>query len=223
MSLFKFTSLRSALVPGFVFVLVIWTVFYVEVTLGFRFNRYGVYPLTLQGLRGVLFSPFIHSGLNHLWSNTVPLFVLTGLLCYFYAGIRWRVMILGVLGSGLLTWLIGRDSYHIGASGFIYMLASFLVFKGWFTRHFKLMALSFVVTMFYGSLVWYVLPIKQGMSWEGHLSGFLMGLFLARFIKVKIPAKPKFYWEKDTYDETNDPFMRHFDANGNFIEIDEEE
>lgn len=223
MSIFKFTSLKSSLLPGFIFVFIIWLVFYVEVTFGLRFNRYGIYPLTIEGLRGVLFSPFIHSGLQHLWSNSAPLLVLTSLLCYFYAGIKWQVMVLGYLGSGILTWLIARDAYHIGASGFIYMLASFLVFKGWFTKHFRLMALSFVVTMFYGSLIWYVLPIKQGMSWEGHLSGFIIGLLLAWTIKVKIPTKPKFHWEEDTYDVANDPFMKHFDENGNFIEFDEEE
>ncbi len=223
MSLFKVTSLKSSIIPASWFVLAIWIVFYVEVTFGISFNRYGIYPQTLQGLRGVLFSPLIHSGLGHLWSNTVPLFVLTSLLCYFYSSIKWRVIILGYLGSGILTWLIARDNYHIGASGFIYMLASFLIFKGWFTRHFRLMALSFVVTMFYGSLIWYVLPIKQGMSWEGHLSGFLVGLFLAWILKVKIPTKTKFYWEKDSYDVSSDPFMRHFDEQGNFIEFKEEE
>lgn len=223
MSIFKFTSLKSAVLPGFWVVLVIWLVFYIEVTLNISFNRYGIYPHTVKGLRGVLFSPFIHSGLSHLWSNTIPLFVLTSLLCYFYSSIKWMVIIIGFLATGLLTWLLAHNSYHIGASGFIYMLASFLIFKGWFTRNFRLMALSFVVTMFYGSLIWYVLPIKQGMSWEGHLSGFLVGLFLAWIIKVKIPIKPKFHWEKDNYDSSIDPFMKHFDENGNFIELPDEE
>jgi hypothetical protein len=80
------------------------------------------------------------------------------------------------------------------------------------------------VAFFYGSLIWYVLPIKEGVSWEGHLSGAIAGLFLAIVTRNKLPEKRKYVWELEHYKEEEDPFMLHFDENGNFVEsIDEEE
>lgn len=90
-------------------------------------------------------------------------------------------------------------------------------------RRFKLVALSLVVIFFYGSMVWYVLPIRDGMSWEGHLSGFISGLLIASITKVRADANPLYSWQKPQYEEENDPFMKHFDEAGNFIELNEEE
>ncbi len=206
------------------FVLLCWTVYTIEVRFHLNFNSYGIRPEKLSGLRGIIFSPFIHGDLNHLWSNTVPALVLTIALFYFYRRISWKVFVFGTLLTGLLTWLIARPNYHIGASGVIYMLASFLFFKGVFTRHYRLIALSFVIAFFYGSLVWYVFPLKTGISWEGHLSGGVVGVVLAIFTKNVLPEKRKYIWETDQYKPEDDLFMRHFDENGNFIEfIDEEE
>lgn len=72
-------------------------------------------------------------------------------------------------------------------------------------------------------MVWYVLPLKTGISWEGHLSGGVVGLILAIITKNKLPEKKKYQWEKPNFNAEDDPFMRHFDENGNFIELDEEE
>src|SRR5690606_32795943 len=90
------------------------------------------------------------------------------------------VVFFAIVFSGLFTWLIGRPSYHIGASGLIYALVSFIFFKGIFTRNFQLSALSFIVVFLYGSMIWYIFPdMKEGMSWEGHLGGFISGILLA--------------------------------------------
>ena len=218
---FKFDI--GTLLPGLLFTLFIWVIYTIEVKYHLNFTSYGVRPERLSGLRGVLFSPFIHSDLSHLWSNTLPSLVLITGLTYFYRNIRWKVLIIGFLLTGLMTWIIGRPSFHIGASGLIYMLASFLFFKGVFTKHYRMLALSFIVAFFYGSMVWYVLPIKVGMSWEGHLSGGVVGLLLAVFTKNKLPEKRKYKWEESDFVVEDDPFMRHFDEDGNFIELDEEE
>lgn len=218
---FKFDIVT--LLPALLFTLLIWAVYTIEVKYHFNFTTYGVRPERLNGLRGILFSPFIHADLSHLWSNTLPSLVLITGLTYFYRNISWKVLLVGVILTGLMTWIIGRPSYHIGASGLIYMLASFLFFKGIFTKHFRMLALSFIVAFFYGSMVWYVLPIKTGISWEGHLSGGVVGLLLAVVTKNKLPEKRKFKWEDPNYVVEDDPFMRHFDENGNFIELDEEE
>tara|TARA_R110002050_G_scaffold18755_7_gene54452 strand:- start:11936 stop:12667 length:732 start_codon:yes stop_codon:yes gene_type:complete len=201
-----------------VLVLTIWSVYLIEIRLGINFNKYGILPRSVSGLRGIILSPFIHGSAKHLYNNTIPLFVLTSSLIYFYRHIAIKILIFGVLVSGFLTWCIGRESYHIGASGLIYVLASFIFFKGVFTKHYRLVALSLVVVFIYGSMLWYIFPIKDEISWEGHLSGFVIGLFFAIFIKVPVPSIKKFDWEREDYNEEDDEFLKHFDAHGNFIE-----
>ena len=200
------------------FVMLIWIIFWFEVRFGYRFNDLGVYPRTLEGLKGVIFSPFVHSSLEHLYHNSIPLLVLSMALFYFYRPIAWKVIGYGILLSGLLTWCIGRPSYHIGASGLIYVLMSFILFKGIFAKHFRLIALSLLVVFLYGSMIWYVFPVKENMSWEGHLSGLIVGLLFAIFFRKSIAKPKKYEWERDDYNEENDPFLKHFDENGNFIE-----
>ncbi len=200
------------------FVLIIWLVFWFEVRFGFKFSEFGVYPQTLSGLRGVILSPFIHGDIQHLYHNSIPLFVLSMAMFYFYKPIAWRVLLWGILVSGFLTWCIGRPSYHIGASGLIYVLVSFTFFKGVFAKHFRLIALSLLVVFLYGSMIWYTLPIEEGISWEGHLSGLITGLLFALVFRRQIAKPKKYVWEQDNYSEDDDPFLKHFDADGNFIE-----
>ena len=208
------------LIPIFL-VLLIWTIFWVEIRFGVDFTTWGIYPQTIKGLRGVLFSPFIHSGISHLYHNTIPLFVLTAALFYFYKPIAWKILIYGILLSGFITWAIGRPSYHIGASGLIYVLVSFTFFKGIFAKHYRLIALSLIVVFLYGSMIWYVLPIKEGMSWEGHSAGLITGMLFAIIFKKEIARPKKYVWEEEGFIEEDDPFLKHFDENGNFIEFKE--
>lgn len=128
-----------------------------------------------------------------------------------------------LLLSGLGTWLIGRTSFHIGMSGVIYALVSFLFFKGIFARHFRLIALSLLVVFLYGSLIWGTLPLKETVSWEGHLSGFIAGFLLSLRFRESIPQTIPYHWEDKNYDEEEDPFMKQFDENGYFFEIPPEE
>ena len=201
------------------FVLTIWLVFWFEVRFRYNFSNYGIYPLTFSGLRGVVLSPFIHGSIQHLYHNTIPLFVLSMALFYFYRKIAWKVLIFGVLVSGMLTWYIGRPSYHIGASGLIYVLVSFIFFKGVFAKYYRLVALSLLVVFLYGSMIWYALPLEEGLSWEGHLSGLITGLLFALVFRKAIAKPKKYVWEEKNYNEDDDPFLKHFDENGNFIEI----
>ena len=203
------------------FVMLIWVIFWFEVRFNYSFNNYGVYPRTFEGLRGILFSPFIHSDIEHLYHNSIPLFVLSSALFYFYRNISWKVLGYGILLSGFLTWCIGRTSFHIGASGLIYVLISFVFFKGIISKNFNLMALSLIVVFIYGSTIWYIFPIKENMSWEGHLSGFLVGILLAFVFKKNIPANKTYSWQNENYDTTEDPFLQQFDKDGNFIDKDD--
>jgi len=199
-------------------VLLMWIVFWVEIRFNYDFNFLGIYPRKISGLIGIILGPFIHSNLKHLFNNSVPLLVLSTALFYFYRNIRWKVVIYGLLLCGVFTWLIGRPAMHIGASGIVYMLASFLFFKGIFSKQYQLTALSFVVVFLYGGMLWYVLPIDSKISWEGHLSGFGVGILLALIFK-EIPVENKKYaWEKDDFNPDEDEFLKQFDENGNFIE-----
>ncbi|SNR29516.1 Membrane associated serine protease, rhomboid family [Maribacter sedimenticola] len=218
---FKFSK-TNVIVPLMGMIL-IWLVYWMELQMGINLNEYGIMPRTFLGLKGVLFSPFIHGSLEHLYNNTIPLGILLMALFYFYRDLAWRMLLYGVLLSGFLTWCIGRTSYHIGASGLIYVLASFIFFKGVFSAYFRLIALSLIVVFIYGSLLWYIFPVKEGISWEGHLAGFITGLLLAVIFKVKIPVQHKYDWESEDYNEDDDPFLKHFDENGNFIEYMEKE
>lgn len=212
--LFKF-SYRIVLLP-LLFVLLMWAGFWLKVN-GVYLSSYGIYPKTFFGLRGVLFSPFIHGDLNHLWSNTLPMFLLFAALLYFYRKYAITVFLLGWLLSGLLTWLIGRPSFHIGASGLIYMLFTFLFFMGIFSKNRRLIALSLVVVFVYGGMIWFITPIKPEISWEGHLSGFFTGILLALIYMKKLPPVPVYPWEKPDFEPNKDPFMRQFDESGNFL------
>jgi membrane associated rhomboid family serine protease len=172
----------------------------------------------VYGLKGILFSPFLHSDIEHLANNSVALLVLLPILRYFYKEQSFVVLFLGILFSGLGTWLLGRPSYHIGASGLIYALVSFIFFKGIFTKYYRLVALSFTIVILYGGSVWYMFPnVKEGISWEGHLAGFLVGLALALVLKTPQFSKPIFYeWEKPDFNSEIDPFMKKLEEKGNF-------
>lgn len=200
------------------FVMLIWVVFWAQVRFLPQIKNFGIYPLTLKGLRGIIFSPFIHGDIFHIYHNTIPMFILTMALFYFYRNIAWKVLLYGILLSGLITWLIGRPANHIGASGLIYVLVSFIFFKGLFAKHFRLIALSLMVIFLYGSMIWYVFPVKEGISWEGHLGGLITGILFALIFRNAIAKPEKYVWQQPDYNEENDPFLKHFDAKGNFIE-----
>ncbi|MFT7396320.1 MAG: membrane associated rhomboid family serine protease [Flavobacterium sp.] len=220
---FKFTSSVVG-VPLF-FVLFLWFVYWLEIRFDFDFDENGIFPRTFSGLQGVFFSPFIHSDLNHLYNNSMPLLVLLAALQFFYAKQAYAVIAIGILFSGILTWLIGRSSYHIGASGLVYVLVSFIFVKGILTRYYRLVALSLAVIMLYGGILWYAFPkVDDTISWEGHLAGLISGVALSLLYKTPEYKTPtKYDWEKPDFDPVEDKFMQRFDENGNFVNLIENE
>lgn len=204
---FKFTNV--VLIVPLCAVVLIWVVYWVEIVYGYNFNSYGILPQRLRGLKGVLFSPFIHGSTSHLFNNSVPLFVLLSFLFFFYRKVAVKVLVVGTILTGVLTWSFARNSYHIGASGIVYLLFSFIFFSGMLRKHYRLVALSLIVVFLYGGLIWYVFPIKDEVSWEGHLSGFVTGLFLTFLYRNKGPQKQEFKYEKTEFDLM-------FDEDGNY-------
>ena len=213
---FKFSN--SVIIYPLLMLFSVWLVFWYQTNIDYGVKSYGIRPQKGEGLLGIFTSPFLHGDLNHLYNNSFPLLVLSLALFYFYNKIAWKVIVFGVLLSGFFTWLIGSSGNHIGASGLIYVLFSFIFFKGVFAKHYRLIALSLMVIFLYGSMIWYVFPIKQGMSWEGHLGGLITGLLFALVFKNKVAKPERYVWQQPDYNEADDPFMKHFDENGNFIE-----
>lgn len=214
---FKFST--SVIAWPLLFLLTIWVVFWFEVRFKMSLYDFGIYPRTFSGMKGIVFSPFLHGNLQHLYNNSIPIFLLIMALRYFYREQSLQVLVLGILISGFGTWLIGRESMHIGASGLIYVLVSFMFFKGIQTGYYRLVALSLTIVVLYGGMVWYLFPsAEENISWEGHLAGFITGFLLSYFVKTQDYQKPiRYEWEQPDFDPSQDPFMKHFDDDGNFV------
>jgi membrane associated rhomboid family serine protease len=192
--------IKSLLFPA-MFVVLIWVVKTTELVFDLELYSWGLFPKTLQGLRGIVFSPLIHGDFSHLISNTFPLLLLGSALFYFYRDVAFRVLLFSVAITGLWVWVLGRPSYHIGASGLIYSLAAFLFVSGVIRRHPRLMALSLLVVFLYGGMVWGIFPVQERVSWESHLMGMLSGILLAFFYRSHGPQRKKYSWELEPESE----------------------
>lgn len=201
----KYKGLKAFLRPA-VFAMIMWIVFLAAIIFRLDLHEWGVFPRTLDGIIGILTSPFIHSDLNHIASNTVPLLVVGTGLFYFYKAIAWRVFIMIYLLTGFWVWLAARPNFHIGASGLIYGLVCFMFFSGLLGKDRRLLAISLLVTFLYGSMVWGILPVDQSVSWESHLFGSAAGIFAAVYYRKEGPEKEKYSWELEEEEE-----MKHID------------
>ena len=187
-------ALRTGLaVTGF-----IWFVWLSDAYLNLGLARYGLRPRDLEGLLGIITAPLLHSGLEHLFSNTGPLIISLTAILYLYPNCALRVLPMVWLGSGMLAWLIGRPSIHIGASGFVYGVLAFVFLSGVLRRDLRSVGVSMMVWFLYGSMIWGVLPIRPGMSWEMHLSGAVLGIMMAVLYRDwdRVPIK-RYEWEDD--------------------------
>jgi membrane associated rhomboid family serine protease len=189
-----------------------WIVFLIEINYGFNFNQFSIYPRKVASLGGIIASPFLHSDLSHITNNTLSFFVLMLIVRFFYKSNYIKIFVLGLLLSGLLTWIIARPAYHLGMSGVIYVLASFIISKSVFSKQYSLIAVAFTVIFIYGGMIWYVFPIDQTISWEGHLSGLISGVILSFLFKNEIepPVIPHLTAHQSL-------FLDHFNENGKFV------
>jgi membrane associated rhomboid family serine protease len=191
----------SMIIPG-IFVTLMWLVKITEVLLEIDLSDFGIYPLTLKGLPGILFSPFIHADFNHLFNNSLPLFFLATALFYFYSEVAVKVFVWTYFLTGLFVWFAGREAWHIGASGVVYGLASFLFFSGIIRRYLRLIALSLLIVFLYGSMVWGIFPdIYKNVSWESHMLGFISGVMLALWYRKEGPQRPVYEWLNEEDDD----------------------
>jgi membrane associated rhomboid family serine protease len=167
-----------------IFIGVIYAIHIVNVLMltpmGFDLRQLGIKPRTAFGLIGIPFAPLLHGGFFHLFSNTVPLFVLLLLLTTFYENKAIGIIAVSVVLGGSMVWIFGRGNYvHVGASGLIYSIAAFMMVNGFIEKNMKSLLLSIVVIFLYGGLIWGVFPTHFWVSWEGHLFGAIAGIVCA--------------------------------------------
>jgi membrane associated rhomboid family serine protease len=163
---------------------VFWGVFAVNTLLGGALNVLGVIPRTVVGLRGIFFAPFLHANLSHLLANTIPFVILGWLVMLRDSRHFVPVTLFSMLGAGIMAWTLGAPgSVHIGASGVVFGFLGFLLLSGWYARSFWSILLSLGVAAAWGGLVLGVMPGTPGVSWQGHLGGFIGGVLAARHFR----------------------------------------
>jgi membrane associated rhomboid family serine protease len=196
-------SFRLAMKIALGFVALLWIIEFLNGALGLELGRFGVRPREFSGLPGILLAPLLHGGFPHLVANSLPLLVLgTGML-YLYPGSALKALPAVYLGPGIAVWLFAASgSVHVGASGLVYGLFAYIFIAGLIRRDRRAIAASLLVCFLYGTLVWGVLPIRPGVSWETHLAAALIGVVLAIALRRRdVPPRKRYSWE----DEAGDP------------------
>ena len=192
---------RLAVKLAFGFVALIWLVHLMNWGLDLDPEPFGIRPRQLSGLPGILLAPLAHGGFDHLIANTLPLLVVGTAMLFLYPNATPKVLPLIYLGPGLAVWLFGRDSVHLGASGLVYGLVSYVFVAGLLRRDRRAIAASLVVCFMYGSLVWGVFPIRLQMSWETHLAAALIGAAMAIALRrLDVPPRKRYAWDDEATD-----------------------
>jgi membrane associated rhomboid family serine protease len=188
---------RLSFLIAFSIVGIMWLVHMINLTFRLDLYEYGIFPQRATGIVGIIAAPFIHStnDWGHILNNSLPMLILTWMLFYHYRTIATRVFLLIYLLTGTGMWLLARESYHIGMSGVIYGLTSFLVFSGFFRKNMRVAAVSLVVIFLYGSTVWGIFPVEENISWEGHALGMFSGIIAAVLFKYQGPQPQKMRYE----------------------------
>lgn len=174
LSAFKQNAIHSLYIIG-----LLWVILIFDVIMPIDMYKLGILPRTISGLIGILLAPFLHANFVHLVSNTFILFVLSFIMMSFYRRLALKVVIYSILLGGFGVWLLARQSYHIGASGLIFSLLTFILASGIFRKSPKSILIAVIIFFMYGGALWGVLPTTPGVSWEGHLYGALAGVLLA--------------------------------------------
>lgn len=199
-------NFRLAVKLALGFVAILWFIQLSNWALGLGAEDFGVRPREWAGLPGILLAPLVHGSFMHLIANTLPLLVLGTTMLYLYPNAALKVLPAVYFGPGVAVWLFARGGVHIGASGLIYGLVSYVFVAGLIRRDRRAIAASLLVSFLYGASVWGVLPIERGVSWETHLAAALIGLALAIALRhLDIPPRRRYTWEDEEPGEGNGP------------------
>ena len=195
-------NFRLALKIALGFVGLLWVIALLNWALDLGPDDFGVRPRQLAGLVGILFAPLVHGGFAHLIANSLPLLILGTAMLYLYPHASLKVLPAVYLGPGVAVWLFARGGIHVGASGLVYGLVSYIFLAGVIRRDRRAIAASLLVAFMYGALVWGVLPIERGVSWETHLAAALIGAVLAIALRrLDIAPRHRYSWEDEEGNE----------------------
>jgi membrane associated rhomboid family serine protease len=187
------------------FVILLWLIHVMNWGLDLDPSPFGLRPREWSGLVGIVTAPLVHSDFGHLFANSVPLATVGAAMLYLYPQSTLRVLPAVYLGSGLLVWLFGRSSVHLGASGLVYGLVGYVFVAGLLRRDRRAIAAALLVAFMYGSLAWGLLPIQPGVSWETHLSAAGIGALLALALRsLDVPPRKRYEWEDPSEEEDVD-------------------
>lgn len=191
--------LRRSLRAAAAFTLGLWLIGVFEFVFDAGLARYGVYPRHVHGLIGILAGPLIHTSWEHLAANTGPVFILGTALLYGYPRSAPLVVPVVYLVSGMLVWLLGRESLHLGASGLSFGVLFFICTVGLLQRYKKAIALSLIVFLLYGGMLGGLFPEDPGISFESHLAGAVTGIVLGILLQRRDPPPPpkRYSWEDE--------------------------
>lgn len=197
-------NFRLAVKISLSFVALIWLVHFLNWALDVGPGDFGIRPRQIAGLAGILFAPLMHGDFGHLLSNSLPLLILGTTMLYLYPHAALRVLPAVYLGPGIAVWLFARGSSHLGASGLVYGLVTYIFVAGMIRRDKRAIAASLLVSFLYGTLIWGVLPIAPRLSWETHLAAAIIGLTLGIALRdLDIPPRRQYSWEIER-DELDD-------------------
>ena len=199
-------KLLDALLWSSIFILLFIISFYGSRYLNVSLSNLGVEPRTWKGILNMPTMLFVHASPEHLWNNTLAFFILTTTIFFFYYEIAIPIFLIMWVFSPIILFVIGRDKVHVGASVLIYAEFAFLFFSGIFRRNLNTKRISMAVGFVYGYTVWYMFPIEQQVSWEGHISGFICGIMLAWYFRKQGPPEPVYRHEVEPELSDEDPF-----------------
>ena len=190
-------------------------------------DGWGIYPRDLDGVKGIFLGPLVHASWEHLFNNCVPLFALSSLIVYFYPRVAFRGFAMIYFVTGLLVWLFAKgNTFHIGISGVVYGLVTFVFWNGIFRRSMRSVVLSLLILSLYSGMFAGILPDQPGVSWESHLFGALVGIAASFYYRgeleleeeiefakpVRVPEVPyaqrPYFFERDTFEYTKTERLR---------------
>lgn len=195
---------RYCIFVSAIFIIILWLIKLFEWEYDLDLSSLGIAPLKAKGLPGIFFAPLIHSNFEHLAANTIPLFILTFSLFFFYRKDSLKIFFSIYLFSGFFVWLTGREALHIGASGIIYGLAAFLFLSGILSHNVRLLTISLVVAFLYGYMFWGIFPLKPEISWESHLWGGVVGFGAALLYRPNLKPESLDEEEEEENGETDE-------------------
>jgi len=193
-------KLRFLILPV-AFVVLLWCIHALNFMFDLQLVRFSVEPRTATGLIGILFFPLLHGDWSHIIGNSSSLLVLLASLRYIFPSLFLRVFAWSYFLPGIFIWFFGRSAYHLGASGMVYALVAFLFISGVIRVNRFLLAFSLFVVFLYGGMFWGIFPLEQGISWEGHLGGGIVGFLLAIYFRKVNPVDEVMEKEPDWADD----------------------